>query len=90
MKKIAVKVKNSVEKAVVQKAVAKRGRKPKIVTDIDAVEETTPKKVAAKSAVKGRKRRAKATKKLNNQQAETKVQENAPVVDGKEVASNQE
>ena len=59
VKKIAVKVKNSVEKAVVKKAAAKRGRKAK-TTD---AETPAPKKTAAKAAVKNSRRRKKAAAK---------------------------
>lgn len=55
VKKIAVKVKKSVEKAVIQKAVAKRGRKPKNAE----TEAVAPKKTAAKAAAKSSRRRKK-------------------------------
>ena len=59
VKKIAVKVKNSVEKAVVNKAAAKRGRKAKTAE----TEAAAPKKTAAKAAVKNSRRRKKAAAK---------------------------
>lgn len=89
VKKIAVKVKHSVEKAVAKKAAAKRGRKPKVAADIDVAEETAPKKVAAKAAVKGRKRRVKTMKKTNKVASADKVDVTSSAAQS-EVPTNQE
>ncbi len=66
VKKIAVKVKTSVENAVVKKTAGKRGRPLKSVQD-----ETAPrKKTAAKAAVKSSRRRKKAVAKTSDKTLE--------------------